>query len=535
MFLALVSVAQCSAPPPNPVMPTFDRARRLCCDPAVRPGTNGVADGETAYACCPATGLWVFQDASGKFPDCPAGATGKQCCLQHACEAGKVPLWERKSAECVCVASERPGMCPRPTAALSCSGAVCEADEDCAMGEKCCQNGACGDTQRRCVASCEAVRCTVHSGNLQCAAEPKLVFDERGCLERCDQQCCVEGTAEQQGSVRCVCQGGEWNCKNRPARTATCVAGDRQQTEQSSCRCNRRGEWVCSTLVAAECKEGQTKPFGNCRTCQCSKRGIWRCHIDNTPCPAPECRAGEAKKRGCKRCSCSEQGKWICEQRACGPPNLPCREGDYFTQDYVRYVCDADSTWHAQNSGRSVVAAAECGPADVKTAGCAPCACVGGVWQCPDTSSCPPVPACNAGETVQLQCNTCRCSKSGTWNCGNRVCPPSPTVCAEGDTKSAGDGCNTLTCRGNTWVSSANVCSGQCAEGATKKIRCNTCTCSGGAWSCTKTKCSPCSSLVCSVGEVAQFTPGRLCPKGQACQPCSCVASVAANSTTSSN
>lgn len=63
-------------------------------------------------------------------------------------------------------------------------------------------------------------------------------------------------------------------------------------------------------------------------------------------------------------------------------------------------------------------------------------------------------------------------------------------ICEEGDSKDAGDDCNTCTCMGGEWACTEKGC-GECVDGAVKDADddCNTCTCYDGAWQCTEIGC----------------------------------------------
>jgi hypothetical protein len=217
--------------------------------------------------------------------------------------------------------------------------------------------------------------------------------------------------------------------------------------------------------------------------------------------------------RGCKRCQCGSDGKWECEKRHCGPPQVACTVGDSFTQDHKVWECVAGARWQITQQSRNADGGGDnaCRAGQTKTAGCAPCSCVDGQWQCPESSSCAPAPACVPGDRVEVQCNTCRCSATKTWDCSNRVCPQQATLCAEDDTKSAGDGCNL-------------VCATGCTLGDTKQHRCNNCTClANGSWNCTAGNCGPCFGHSCPAGLTARVNLQRLCFAGEPCAPCDCV------------
>lgn len=109
---------------------------------------------------------------------------------------------------------------------------------------------------------------------------------------------------------------------------------------------------------------------------------------------------------------------------------------------------------------------------------------------------------CAEGDTKNIDCNGCVCDGVGNWNCTERDC-------------SIYDPCDGLTCGAvcSTCDSAELGCppvmeycnadgqcgivtpecpedSEECTEGATKKVDCNTCVCdAAGEWGCTKIEC----------------------------------------------
>src|SRR5690606_24634485 len=63
-------------------------------------------------------------------------------------------------------------------------------------------------------------------------------------------------------------------------------------------------------------------------------------------------------------------------------------------------------------------------------------------------------------------------------------------TCEDGDSKDAGDGCNTCACEGGEWYCTRLTC-GDCVDGEVKPADdgCNTCSCSDGNWACTLAAC----------------------------------------------
>ena len=159
-------------------------------------------------------------------------------------------------------------------------------------------------------------------------------------------------------------------------------------------------------------------------------------------------------------------------------------------------------------------------------------------------------------------CNTCICDDAGNWACTTMACPPAdcspedcgpalgmpnyecpdgvtiggpgdctrnedgvcgweiiecPTECAAGETKDAGDGCNTCECTGEgAWACTEIACPpAECTSGETKEADdgCNTCECTeDGSWACTEEVCP----LECGPDDCgpALGMPNYLCPDG---------------------
>lgn len=397
---------------------------------------------------------------------------------------------------------------------------VCSKDLDCSVGEKCCSG--------HCAPLCETTRpCERYTGILPCANDPKVVYDQRGCAVGCEQDCCISGKSiELEGSgTRCLCVGGSWKCKVKQ-RNDGCTPGDLLKSMEEdgdgrkSCVCGSNGQWKCrypqSGVVSKECKPGQTRPDGACNTCTCSRRGVWKC--TSRPC-VRACQSGETKKMGCRRCTCGSSGQWECEKRRCGPPPGACLGGARFHQDHAEWLC-VEGVWRREASSREPEA--ECSAGQVKTAGCLPCVCTNGKWDCPETSACPPLAACVDGDRKKILCNDCVC-ENGAWACSKKNCP-APTICVEGAKRPTGDSCNEDTCINNSWVSSQMTCSGTCLSGDLKQLGCHSCMCVNSRWLCSSGPCNACFDYACPVGTRVRYAPERLCPaEGQPCRPCMCV------------
>jgi cysteine-rich repeat protein len=140
---------------------------------------------------------------------------------------------------------------------------------------------------------------------------------------------------------------------------------------------------------------------------------------------------------------------------------------------------------------------------------------------------------CQMGETKPAGdgCNTCTCD-GGDWACTLKACDE--PVCEDGDTKEAEDGCNTCGCVEGQWActlidcgatTTAGMTSGEpgtsgepmpaCQEGDKKEAEdgCNTCECYEGKWACTEEACPQTTGEpgVCGDG---QLDAGEQCDDG---------------------
>ncbi len=75
--------------------------------------------------------------------------------------------------------------------------------------------------------------------------------------------------------------------------------------------------------------------------------------------------------------------------------------------------------------------------------------------------------------------------------------------CTDGETRDAGDGCNTCECVDGAWACTEIAC-GECTDGDTRDAGdgCNTCECVDGAWACTEIACTGLEACLeaCGVG-----------------------------------
>ena len=106
-------------------------------------------------------------------------------------------------------------------------------------------------------------------------------------------------------------------------------------------------------------------------------------------------------------------------------------------------------------------------------------------------------------------CNTCSCEK-GEWLCTRSVCG-----CTE-ETRPKSDSCNTCSCVNGTWSCTTKDCGGVCKPGDTMAGDCTSCVCAdfgqGGTWACTENSCP---QPECKDGEIK--------PSGDTCNTCQCM------------
>lgn len=142
---------------------------------------------------------------------------------------------------------------------------------------------------------------------------------------------------------------------------------------------------------------------------------------------------------------------------------------------------------------------------------------------------------CQMGDTKPAGdgCNTCSCA-DGEWACTEKAC--GDPVCEDGDTKPAEDGCNTCSCDQGQWACTLIGCepgttsgepgttgmgSGEpgttggpvCQEGEEKSDGCNECVCYEGQWACTDKACPQTTGEPGECGDW-QLDPGEQCDDG---------------------
>jgi len=344
---------------------------------------------------------------------------------------------------------------------------------DCAPGFKPVDenNDGCAES---CEASCVPVKCADD--------ETPVDTDEDGCADECEKKCvpikCPEGSTpvdtDNDGCAdACVASCGGIAGKTCPSDSfcdypaGMCKAADMMGT----CEVVPEG---CFEIYEPVCGcDGMT--YGN----DC-KRQAAQAQLDHTgECTTDGCKEGATKEAddGCNTCTCTE-GAWACTEMACPACNTDadCPEGQQ---------CDA---------GICVDSTPACKEGATKEAddGCNTCTCTEGAWACTkklcqcEVDDCGPKPGmpnklcsdgvtmsgpgdcvlnedgtcaweiiecpaeCKAGETKEVDCNTCTCA-DGAWACTEKVCPdcsdtklcPEGQVCQNGVCKDKPAGCGT--------------------------------------------------------------------------------------------
>jgi hypothetical protein len=106
--------------------------------------------------------------------------------------------------------------------------------------------------------------------------------------------------------------------------------------------------------------------------------------------------------------------------------------------------------------------------------------------------------ACQPGETMMLDCNTCSC-EDGHWACTEIACDP--TVGDDGTTDGGtcdpaddpSDECNSCSCHDGHWACTEIACEptgvGTCDPADNPTNGCNACGCEHGEWTCTAEEC----------------------------------------------
>ncbi len=243
-----------------------------------------------------------------------------------------------------------------------------------------------------------------------------------GCGELFEKEC--EGPAPDDGCNSCFCDDGEWACTLMACETP-CTEGETKDADDgcNSCVCQADGSWACTEIACETCVEGETKDAED----------------------------------GCNTCSC-ESGEWLCTTAACPAPNCPTPveyEGACIAQ--VVYVPGLDGTC--------------CEMPD-------PCSVPEGHQTYNTKKECEsPAPACPAPVVSDQNCAQvivygrsadglcCEyptpCSVPDGVTAYNTLaeCEVGPETCVDGETKPAGDGCNTCVCdAAGNWACTEIAC-----------------------------------------------------------------------------
>lgn len=110
--------------------------------------------------------------------------------------------------------------------------------------------------------------------------------------------------------------------------------------------------------------------------------------------------------------------------------------------------------------------------------------------------------ACEPGDVMMMDCNTCSCTEDGQWACTEIGCASSGAdsggACDPADMPV--DECNQCSCVGGEWLCTAIGCDptvgstsdsggGTCDPADNPTDGCNECTCADGQWECTDRAC----------------------------------------------
>jgi len=248
-----------------------------------------------------------------------------------------------------------------------------------------------------------------------------------------------------------------------------------------------------------ECPDGVT--IAGPGDCKRNEEGI--CAWEIIECPA-ECTAGEKREAtdGCNTCECTEDGTWACTEEACPPSCGPDDCGPPLGMP--NYECPDGETM--------------AGPGDCVLTEDGQCG-----WE---IIECPP--ECAAGEKKDADdgCNTCECTEEGTWACTDMACPKE---CGDDDCGPALGMPNYLCPDGVTMAGPGDCilqeddqcgweiveCPAECTVGETKDAGdgCNTCECTeDGTWACTEMICPACEVDDCGP---KPGIPNKLCADGK--------------------
>jgi hypothetical protein len=176
----------------------------------------------------------------------------------------------------------------------------------------------------------------------------------------------------------------------------------------NTCSCNPEG-WSCTTMPCPpECTDppftmpGTDAPCGF--GCYC-----WGGRFMCMP-PCPSCSVGDVKPfgDGCNTCTCVAMGEWSCTGGPCAEPDCG---GD---PDLPEPTCEGAELY---------------GRADDTGACCTHCSELDNFTYYASMSECNAARACSIGDTKIAGdgCNTCYCDRPGEWACTNTdACQPEP-------------------------------------------------------------------------------------------------------------
>lgn len=222
----------------------------------------------------------------------------------------------------------------------------------------------------------------------------------------------------------------------------------------NTCACED-GEWVCTTLGCPDtCEPGDTKDANDgCNTCTCSEDGEWLCTLAEciAVCPEP-----------------------VAYEGACVAQVVYVRGNDDETCCEMPDPCSVPEGYEIFNTRKECVADANVCPAPVDSGG--DCAQVITYGRTEDGLCCEYPTPCSLPAGVEAHPTLAECQTGSS-------------TCTEGETKPAGDGCNTCTCTAD------------------------------GDWACTEIACDPGS---CQTDEDCVVTgcSGQLCAPSPTASTC---------------
>lgn len=386
--------------------------------------------------------------------DATCGWTRTEC--PPACEPGE-ELSQFDGNDCVCNGAGQfeclcEGMSPDP----SC---ICTGE-----GEWVCQNT--GPTM-----CSETEVCTAQYHTCNC--EWVCSVDELSIELGCDVVCEDPGAAPE-----CACEDGTCSVSDPSCRDVTC------EVFVDTCSC----QWACddgtSPRPACE-RECPIEDLGPMPTCDCQDD---ECKLDSAA--AEACEDGTECEPFYDSCICG----WRCSKDVSAEPICDQICPDEGEVPPPMCACDGDEC---------DILVAPCEDGDTRDAGdgCNTCTCDDGSWacteigcqsQCQDASGCEPfydscscdwtcIPADENPDTCSMACPRddtpppeCTCDD------GQCAAPENPT-CQDGETRDAGDGCNTCICDNGDWACTEIGCPNECQEASGCEPFYDSCSCD---WTC---------------------------------------------------